>query len=50
MKTGHIERSGVDAGWRVLFAFGRNRPRATHRERLLASNPQLLTPEEHYAS
>ena len=27
------ERSGVDAGWRVLFAFRRPWPRATHRER-----------------
>jgi hypothetical protein len=27
------ERSGVDAGWRVLFAFQRAWPRATHRER-----------------
>lgn len=27
------ERSGVDAGWRVLFAFQRPWPRATHRER-----------------
>jgi len=27
------ERSGADAGWRVLFAFERRWPRATHRER-----------------
>ena len=27
------ERSGVDAGWRVLFAFQRPRPRATQAER-----------------
>jgi hypothetical protein len=25
----HNERPGVDAGWRVLFAFQRPRPRAT---------------------
>jgi hypothetical protein len=27
------QRTGVDAGWRVLFAFQRPWPRATHRER-----------------
>lgn len=31
------KRSGVDAGWRILFAFQRPWPRATHRERWMAT-------------
>jgi hypothetical protein len=27
------QRDGVDAGWRILFSFGREWPGATHRER-----------------
>ena len=27
------QRDGVDAGWRLLFAFGSQWPGATHRER-----------------
>jgi hypothetical protein len=30
--------SGVNAGWRVLFAFQRPWPRATHRERSIKRN------------
>jgi len=35
------ERSGMDAGWRVLFAFQSARPRATHRD-CLADSPFTL--------
>ena len=32
-RTSYNERPGVDAGWRVLFAFRRAWPRATQAER-----------------